>query len=572
LINLKHPIYVTESNNWDKYRLTYAGGRDFVTKYLKQYSIREDKTEFEERRELTYCPNFAGQAIKEIKNSIFSRMPDVRRVNKSESYKQALVGNFGGVDYFGGSIDNFVGTKLLPELLVLGKVGVYVDMPRNTPTTLNNNGKTHPYYYMYRAEDILTWTSGPPDSGHQFVKVLLHDNYFIKDPDYDLIIGEGTRFRLLEVLDSGGVGVTFFNESGVEEEKFVLNIPRIPFVLFELEYSLLQDAADYQIALLNLESTDINFARKANFPVYTEQSSYVTALSAMQPMGQDTITTAEDGTQTVTGVSDSQSSVQKIQMGPTTGRRYFKGLDRPGYIYPSPEPLKVSMEKENQIKRDIRLLVHLATAGLGNKSVSAESKQFDKESLESGLSLIALILEEGERKLAVHWNNYESIKDTPVISYPRHFNLRTDVERRAEAKELGDLSHSIPSQTFQREMMKRIVNILVGGQIRVELLDEMNKEIDSAKSITSDPATIINDFEAGFVTADTASQIRGYPEGEVEQAKKEHEARLRTISQAQGGVGGNARGVSDTQIGQNSSVSEKQGKPGRGPDKQQRTK
>jgi hypothetical protein len=42
-------------------------------------------------------------------------------------------------------------------------------------------------------------------------------------------------------------------------------------VVFNISDSLLADAADYQIALLNLNSADLGFALKANYPVYTEQ-------------------------------------------------------------------------------------------------------------------------------------------------------------------------------------------------------------------------------------------------------------------------------------------------------------
>lgn len=567
LITLQHPLYTSESSNWEKYRLTYAGGREFIQAYLKQYSAREDTNDFNERREVTYCPNFAGQAINEIKNSIFSRMPDVKRVNKSITYRQALLGNSGGIDYFGGSIDNFVGVELLPELLPMGRVGVYVDMPAEVPPTLRDSGKVHPYYYVYPVEDILTWTSGEPNSGFEYIKLLLRDNYYTKDPEYGLTDGSKVRYRLLEQKE-GYVQLTFLEENETVISTHKLEIPKIPFVSFELQYSLLKDVCDYQIALLNLESTDINFARKANFPVYTEQSNYITSLTNLKPQGTQTYD--DDGN--VIETPDAPSDTQKVQLGATDGRRYFKGMDRPGFIFPSPEPLKVSMEKENQIKRDIRLLVHLATAGLGNKSVSAESKQFDKQSLESGLGYIALILEEGERKLTTYWNNYEGAKDTPVIAYPRHFNLRTDVERRTEANELSELSHSIPSHTFQREMMKRVVNILIGGQVRTEMLDKIYKEIEDAKSITSDPATIINDFDAGFVTAETASIIRGYPEDEVKKAQEEKAERVKKISEAQGDMVGDARGVSDLQTDEEDSSAEKNGKPKRGEDKDTRAR
>ena len=104
------------------------------------------------------------------------------------------------------------------------------------------------------------------------------------------------------------------------------------------------------------------------------------------------------------------------------------------------------------------------------------------------------------------------------------------------------------------------------------MLDDINKEIDTAKSITSDPATIINDFDAGFVTADTASQIRGYPEGEVDKAQEEKAERVKLIIASQGGEDGDARGASDLQVDQESSGDEKEGKVKRGADKDERVK
>lgn len=561
MITIEHPTFTAESDDWEKFRLTYDGGRAFIRKYLKKYSLREDISDFNDRKDITYCPCFAGAAIDEIKNSIFSRLPDVVRINDSETYKNAILGNLQGVNYTGSSIDSFIGCGVLPELLVMRKVGVFVDMPTNVPTTLNKQKDIHPYFYIYRAEDIKSWTYGEPGSGQEFVKLLLHDNYYVKDSDFGLISGKSDQFRLLEWTPDG-ILVTFMNSSGEILRKTVLNLPKIPFVLFEIQHSLMKNVADYQIALLNLESTDIEYARKANFPVYTEQSSYISTLPNFKPPEQDVLNT-------ITGEMEPSptpgNETETVKLGTKQGRRYFKGMDRPGFISPSSEPLKVAMDKENNIKRDIRLLVHLATASLGNKSISVESKQFDNQGLESGLSLIALVLEEGERKLATFWNNYENnFKAVPVISYPRHFDLRTDVERRNEAKELSNLLHSIPSSTFKREMLKKIVTILMGGQTEVDTIESMRKEIDNADSVTSDPQTIINDLEAGLVTTETASRVRGYPQGEVEKAKQEHADRLKRINEAQGGIGGSARGIQDTQIDQPTSIIEKKGKPGRG--------
>ena len=46
---------------------------------------------------------------------------------------------------------------------------------------------------------------------------------------------------------------------------------RIPFILLDIGESLMKDVANHQIALLNLGSSDVSYALKANYPFYTEQ-------------------------------------------------------------------------------------------------------------------------------------------------------------------------------------------------------------------------------------------------------------------------------------------------------------
>jgi hypothetical protein len=72
---------------------------------------------------------------------------------------------------------------------------------------------------------------------------------------------------------------------------------------------------------------------------------------------------------------------------------------------------------------------------------------------------------------------------------------------------------------------------------------KIHAEIDSAQVIVTDPEIIKDDHEAGFVGTELASKLRGYPEGEVEKAKKDHADRASRIALAQSEAG--ARGVSD---------------------------
>lgn len=562
---LTHPNYDAYLDDWTKWRLTYGCGRNFVQTYLKKLSHREDTVDFEARRDMTYCPGFAKAAIEEIKNSIFERLSDIARLGGSSTYQNSMQGNSQGVDLRGNAMNTFLGCKVLPELLSMAKVGVFIDMPPITGRTLKDAvGKT-PYLYTYRAEDIRSWALDLPESPNEFSRLLLRDNIDIVDEDLEVPTDTIERYRYLQKVENGVI-LRFYNKDSQQtdymgnpsNEDILLTIPSIPFVLFELPVSLMADAADYQIALLNLESADINYIRRSNFPFYTEQFDPRTeGLFTKQPKS-----TSGDDDDDGTGKSDVASS--EIKVGPTQGRRYPINTERPAFINPSAEPLRVSMEKEQQIKDDIRQLVNLALTTLNPRMASAESKQMDNQGLESGLSFIGLILEKGENKIAEYWSLYEGQQNFATVSYPKTYSLKSDSDRQTEAEGKQKLVDFVPSDTYKRELAKQIAKIMLRGEIDDATLTKINSEIDKAPTMTSDAKIIDTDIKNGLVSLETASLARGYKTGEVEKAKQDHAERVARTLAAQTSPGGQARGVPDMQNDQKTSSTEKENMPGRG--------
>lgn len=92
---------------------------------------------------------------------------------------------------------------------------------------------------------------------------------------------------------------------------------------------------------------------------------------------------------------------------------------------------------------------------------------------------------------------------------------------------------TIPSLTFQKTVAKQIAETTMGPYISDAKLQKIFLEIESAPVIVTDPNTIKQDHEAGFVGTDLASQIRMYPEGEAEKAKVDHAERAARILAAQ---------------------------------------
>ena len=106
---------------------------------------------------MTPIPKFAGAAINDIRNAIYQRMRDITRKGGSKAYQYAVNGNNLGVDRRGSTMNAFIGVKVLTELLVMGRVGVFVDAPPvPQAATLADSGGVPPYLYKYDIEDILS--------------------------------------------------------------------------------------------------------------------------------------------------------------------------------------------------------------------------------------------------------------------------------------------------------------------------------------------------------------------------------------------------------------------------------
>lgn len=550
IADLTHPEYREAFDDWEKWRLTYESGDEFIEEFLEKFSTREDDEDFATRRSISYCPAFAKAAVNDVKDAIFQRIADVARGGGPKTYQDAVKGLEGGVDLAGTTMNSFIGTTILPELLTMRKVGVFVDMPQLPGETLMDQQGARPYIYHYPIESILNWVVNVKNN-KTYSKLLLQDSVYKHCPVTGLPIETLKRYRYMWVSD-GKVCVQFFDEDSKPIDRFgeagidvvVLDIPTIPFVLFEITDSLLKDVANYQIALLNLASSDILYSLKSNFPFYVEQFDPRAENLFRRPVGHERVSTGEDSVQIVQGGEQADAIAAKnyeIEVGATTGRRVPKGLDLPTFIHPSPEPLLASMQKQDELKKDIRMLVKLAVSNLAPKMASAESKNYDERGLEAGLSAIGLVLEQGERLIARYWHMYHNAKGTvATVSYPQKYSLQSDKDKRDEAKDMAGLAKAVPSVTFKKETMKQVANITLATKVSNEVLKKIETEIDTTEVVVN-PEELERDIELGLIDPETASKAKGYPEGVVEKAKEAHAERVKRIADSQA----KARGVTD---------------------------
>lgn len=557
ITDVRHPEYKDDSSDWYKYRLTYKGGRQFIDAYLERFSKREGEEDFNSRRTISYNPAFAKAALNKQKNTIYSRMGEINRIGGSTSYQDCVQGKAGGVDLYGSSMNTFMGQEVILELMKMGKVGVYVDKPVLDGNLLARNREKKPYLYIYKAEDICTWSYQYVDGEQVFVNVLLRDTNYEYDQETGMTLGMYERFRQMWIGADKKVHVQFWkrdddpkSDSDIKVgEEMVLDLERIPFVLLSLSDSLLSDVADYQISMMNLASADVAYVFRANFPLYTEQYDPASeSVHTRRPLPTRTVT-ADDGTTSTTSFQGTADEARLAayatagRVGASDGRRYPKGLNKPEFIAPSAEPLMASLSKQDRMREEIYMLIDIATANVQPMHASAESKSAGMEGLESGLSYIGMELQWGEREIAKLWAMYEG-GTAAEVNYPEKYTLKSDAQRIEEAKALDEVKTSAPSKTFAKAVTKQIAHVMLRDRISDAEMDTIITEIDAAEFISSDPELIKAASELGMVDQVTGSNALGFNGAKVVPiAQKEHTERLAEIAKSQ--ATGAPRGVGD---------------------------
>ncbi len=557
-----HPYYNDWIYEWQKFRIVFDGGINFINTYLYKYSDAETDNDFALRKKLTYRPNHAKRAILKIRDALYQRMADVKRTGGPKSYIAAVAGQQNGINRKGMPLGTFIMLKVVPELLSMGRAFVYVDkkpLPTSFDgiTTVKDAAGKVPYITFFQAEDILSWVYGDADSKHEYVSVLIREWAFDFNPETGLPIGQIQRFRRLYVDENDKVFCQYYSSKFEPGETVPLQLDRIPLVRFEIAQSLMADVADYQIALLNLVSTDMSYLTQSNTGIYVEQydpkweGSYVREGQSNQIASVDVkdangnvVVPAGTGSATGTVQQANSAGNRKIVLGNRNARRVPQGTLMPEFISPSTDPVIASMKKQDQLIAEIDRLVNLQVENL---SITGEAVKQERASLESGLSTIGLVLQTGENQIADFWAQYDG-GDRALVTYPKDYSLKTDSDRIKESNDLIPLKTAVPSSTFAKEVSKKISATMFDGKVTPDTMQAIYDEIDAADFTTSDPDTLITAHQEGFITAAMGAKALGFqnPDQLAKDAQAEQAVRLATIAVHQQKAAG-ARGVADMQ-------------------------
>ncbi len=538
---ISHPSFRIDLSRWFEYRLTFEGGDDYVDEYLIQQSD-ESNAEFRERKKFTPIPAVAKEAIQDLQRAITQRLDDVTRVGGTPQYQAAVTGEGGGIDRDGQSMNIFIGHDVLIELLVMGRVGIYVDNFSDPGATMADGGSA-PYAYVYRVEDILNWDTMRPEKDGRFKMVLLRDHEVFHNQAFGVSFPNKIteRLRLVWIGDDGFVRYRFMDNNlkilaldriseqfAIEDDGTVLTpLREIPFIMPELSGgSLLRDVASYQRALLNVASNEAMMAMNVNSHFLSIQTDVRTDNLHWKKPGGDN---AEPGSQR------GRLAQEKFGARVNWVRARYRDTESsaPEWVSPPVEGLKASHDYRARMADEVRRMINVAVQNqTGVRSESREQRELSAEGLEAGLHFIAMKLQHADQQVAKYYSMYQRTENVAVVTYPKRFRLKKQQERIKDAQELKKLIDGIPGQINKKEGYKRIVAELFTGSVDSVTMTRMLRAIDQHEYI-GDPERILELIENAIITRARAAQAFDLPEEEIEEAMKEKIEMAREIMKAQ---------------------------------------
>jgi len=522
--------------DWIDWRYCYEGGRIFRERYLLPFSDRESVKEFERRRSLTPIPGYAQSGVDRVKNSLIQRLPDINRHGGTRTWKKAMDGELGGVDLKGSTMDSFLAHDIIPDMLVMGRIGTLVDAPE-----LENEDQLlmadipddfRPFYNPFCVEDIHEIHPAPHDSPSDWSAILLEERetkvdvwnasdecirtfrYFWLNPD------RGNRMSVQRISDQGdAMGPPVHT-----------NLVRIPFTFADIRISLMSKVCAHQIAMLNMISADTSNSVDQNFPIMVRQ--------------RDNTNNAGGGADHL--VDDVGGDGSEVEAGVNKGIWYGKNAAPPAYINAPSEPLEISLKMRDDLKTQVYELIFGTLTSISEDGT-----------IESGLASAGSALQRYENRLADYYTAYEETrpsKRTQVsIEYPTTWSLKTQEERIAEAKQFLELIDQLPGREGRKAAIERVYDIMFRGLVSTEKLEEMKKAARDAPFTTSNPDIIFTALDKFAVGPQTASVALGFDDDEWEKAAEERDRRAASMIAAQSdAANGAARGVPEGSVDPNS--------------------
>ncbi len=550
LVSTRHPEWTKNVKDWEKWKLAYEGGKDFINSCLIPYSRRELHADYQLRRQITYNPAHSKQVLNKYRDAMMAKMHEIERTG-DPLYLDLCTND---IDLKKNSMNSFVALEIMPLLMAQGRRYVIMDAHAVATGVTRDEDHGRPYIWAVGPEALVAWTRDDKDHINY---CLIKEEAEITDPKTGFITSLQEQYRLMKLLQPNETytipkskytdSVTFTAGSTTEVivrlldrnskdliKPVLVPLPRLPLIEMTLVDALMKDIADIQICLLNLSSSDMNFLYRGNFPIFVKNVDL--AKKMIKPRAVKKPASLLQEIELKDREADQEDRVEHAEHGMNKGVSYDKGLQAPGFIAPQVANVTTSMAKQEEMKQEIRVLLDQSLVSMSKKALqqSGESKLADRIGVEAGLAYIAGVCEVGERNISEIFHAFLGKSGTASkIKYPTDFSAKDMNERLEESKSLAEVSTSVRSESFQKEMAKRCVSILLKHEINPSLIDSINNEIDNSVWFDAnlERSQIINaDKAGGMVSGATGSVLRGYPKDEADKLAAESIATANALS------------------------------------------
>lgn len=539
ITSLRSPGYTADFSRWLPWREAVAADATYVTHNL-QKQPGESYEDFEKRRKLTPTPAYIKATLREILTGILVHMELTARAGGPNSFQSVIGGTGPGVDGSGTSLNYFMVMHVLRELLIMRRVGIFVDRPQlPVDATVLDAAKLPPYMYLYTAEQILAWSLRP---GHLNPEEILLRREIPKYHPGTLIATEmQTEYLHGHKPDPGLVVFDIYDQDGNQTASHMQELESIPFIFLETSDSLVDAVLGHQSALLNLGSSGVVFAIASNLAVYTEQSDMAWLVAQLKQVELN-----EDSAEEASDIAG------QIKVGLNRGRRYAQNSERPEFITPDNENLQRTLEYYKFLQEDIRRIMLLTIQNLSARGMlTATGLMQSQASVSNGLMALAALLEKAENQIGKHWAEYENTQDTYTVRYPRDFQVTSPADRDTLVKALSEMRELVPSREFREQVTERLASLILGPQVAPEIRERIKQQIKASPVLIGEPKILGQLVEDGICPREYATQALSLPADAAEKANNEHAERLARIAQAQAqapqasAARGNSDGIDD---------------------------
>lgn len=210
-VNTPNVQYTASLSVWDKCQDFYSGAKTVKEAGVKYLPRLDSQTESEyqayKMRALLF--NAMRRTVQGLAGAVFQKAPVTE-------FPKELDEQLKNVTLTGKTLGTF-GLGTLKEILKKGRVGVLIEMQKETP---ENNGR--PYWVQFQAQSIINWDTHNVGGMHHLSRVVLMEKEFVRDDKDEFVMKQITQYRVLSLNLEGQYEQNTYrlNKSGGTEGKW----------------------------------------------------------------------------------------------------------------------------------------------------------------------------------------------------------------------------------------------------------------------------------------------------------------------------------------------------------------